>query len=97
MHRLGHSLVLPEVHLDLLPNAPFPNVADLRRLDRSRLQMSFKMHTAEGMITILKLHPYPVTFVLFLLFFLIDDHLHSAILCSLEQTHCTRMWCYMSD
>ena len=28
---------------------------------------------------------------------LIDDHLYSAILRSLEQTHCTRMWCYMSD
>ena len=29
--------------------------------------------------------------------FLIDDHLYSAILCSLEQTHCACMWFYMSD
>ena len=28
---------------------------------------------------------------------LIDDHLYSAILRSLEQTHCTCMWFYMSD
>ena len=28
---------------------------------------------------------------------LIDDHLYSAILRSLEQTHCARMWFYMSD
>ena len=28
---------------------------------------------------------------------LIDDRLYSAILCSLDQTHCARMWCYMSD
>ena len=28
---------------------------------------------------------------------LIDDCLYSAILCSLEQTHCTRLWFYMSD
>ena len=28
---------------------------------------------------------------------LIDDRLYSAILRSLEQTHCTRMWFYMSD
>ena len=28
---------------------------------------------------------------------LIDDHLHSAILRSLEQTHCARLWFYMSD
>ena len=28
---------------------------------------------------------------------LIDDRLYSAILRSLEQTHCARMWCYMSD
>ena len=27
----------------------------------------------------------------------IDDRLYSAILRSLEQTHCARMWCYMSD
>ena len=27
----------------------------------------------------------------------INDHLFSAILRSLEQTHCTRMWFYMSD
>ena len=26
-----------------------------------------------------------------------DDHLYSAILRSLEQTHCVRMWFYMSD
>ena len=26
-----------------------------------------------------------------------DDHLYSAILCSLEQTHCARLWFYMSD
>ena len=30
-------------------------------------------------------------------FSLIDDHLYSAILRSLEQTHCARMWFYMSD
>ena len=29
--------------------------------------------------------------------FLIDDRLYSAILRSLEQTHCARLWCYMSD
>ena len=29
--------------------------------------------------------------------FLTDDRLYSAILCSLEQTHCARMWFYMSD
>ena len=29
--------------------------------------------------------------------FLIDDYLYSAILCSLKQTHCARMWFYMSD
>ena len=28
---------------------------------------------------------------------MIDDRLYSAILRSLEQTHCARMWCYMSD
>ena len=28
---------------------------------------------------------------------LIDDRLYSAILRSLEQTHCTRMWFYMSN
>ena len=28
---------------------------------------------------------------------LIDNHLHSAILRSLEQTHCARLWFYMSD
>ena len=28
---------------------------------------------------------------------LINDRLYSAILCSLEQTHCACMWCYMSD
>ena len=28
---------------------------------------------------------------------LIDDHLYSAILRSLEQTHCARLWFYMSD
>ena len=28
---------------------------------------------------------------------MIDDHLYSAILRSLEQTHCTRLWFYMSD
>ena len=28
---------------------------------------------------------------------LIDDHLYSAILHSLEQTHCARLWFYMSD
>ena len=28
---------------------------------------------------------------------LIDDHLYSAILRSLEQTHCTRLWLDMSD
>ena len=28
---------------------------------------------------------------------LIDDRLYSAILRSREQTHCARMWCYMSD
>ena len=26
-----------------------------------------------------------------------DDRLYSAILCSLEQTHCARIWFYMSD
>ena len=26
-----------------------------------------------------------------------DDHLYSAILRSLEQTHCARMWFYMCD
>ena len=31
------------------------------------------------------------------LYWLIDDHLYSAILRSLEQTHCARMWFYMSD
>ena len=33
----------------------------------------------------------------FLFFGLIDDHLYSAILCSLEQTHCARLWFYMND
>ena len=28
---------------------------------------------------------------------LIDDRLYSAVLCSLEQTHCAPMWSYMSD
>ena len=28
---------------------------------------------------------------------LIEDHLYSAILRSLEQTHCARLWFYMSD
>ena len=28
---------------------------------------------------------------------LIDDHLHSTILRSLEQTHCSRLWFYMSN
>ena len=28
---------------------------------------------------------------------MIDDHLYSAILRSLEQTHCARLWFYMSD
>ena len=28
---------------------------------------------------------------------LIDDHLYSAILRSLEQTHCARLWFYMGD
>ena len=28
---------------------------------------------------------------------LVDDRLYSAILRSLEQTHCARMWFYMSD
>ena len=28
---------------------------------------------------------------------LIDDHLYSAILRSYEQTHCARLWFYMSD
>ena len=28
---------------------------------------------------------------------LIDDHLYSAILHSLEQTHCVHLWFYMSD
>ena len=27
----------------------------------------------------------------------IDDRLYSAIFRSLEQAHCARMWCYMSD
>ena len=35
--------------------------------------------------------------MLFVPFWLIDDHLYSAILHSLEQTHCARLWCYMSD
>ena len=30
-------------------------------------------------------------------FWLIDDRLYSAILRSLEQTHCARMWFYMSE
>ena len=30
-------------------------------------------------------------------FWLIDDRLRSAILRSLEQTHCARIWFYMSD
>ena len=29
--------------------------------------------------------------------FWIDDRLYSATLRSLEQTHCARMWCYISD
>ena len=37
------------------------------------------------------------TLLLLLLFWLIDDRLYSAILRSLEQTHCARMWFYMSD
>jgi len=32
-----------------------------------------------------------------LFFWIDDDCLYSAILCSLEQTHCARMWFYMSD
>ena len=32
-----------------------------------------------------------------MLTFLIDDRLYSIILRSLEQTHCARMWFYMSD
>ena len=31
------------------------------------------------------------------LYWLIDGHLYSAILRSLEQTHCARLWFYMSD
>ena len=31
------------------------------------------------------------------MYFLIDVRLYSAILRSLEQTHCARMWFYMSD
>ncbi len=34
---------------------------------------------------------------LLLIDWLIDDHLYSAILRSLEQTHCARLWFYMSD
>ena len=34
---------------------------------------------------------------LVLIDWLIDDCLYSAILRALEQTHCTRMWFYMSD
>ena len=33
----------------------------------------------------------------FCFLFLFDDHLYSAILRSLEQTHCARLWFYMSD
>ena len=33
----------------------------------------------------------------FLYIFCIDDCLYRALLCSLEQTHCARMWFYMSD
>ena len=33
----------------------------------------------------------------FLIDWLIGDHLYSTILHSLEQTHCTRLWFYMSD
>ena len=41
---------------------------------------------------------FPPSFSIVWLFdWLIDDHLCSAILRSLEQTHCARMWCYMSD
>ena len=40
---------------------------------------------------------FVVVFVGFCLFVLIDDRLYSAILRSLEQTHCARRWFYMSD
>ena len=33
----------------------------------------------------------------YVFYFFIDDRLYSAILRSLEQTHCARMWFYMSD
>ena len=36
------------------------------------------------------------TTVSFFVLFLIDDRLYNAILRSLEQTHCARMWFYMS-
>ena len=36
-------------------------------------------------------------FVVFFFGFFIDDHLYSAILRSFEQTHCARLWFYMSD
>ena len=40
---------------------------------------------------------YGVTVCGVLFDWLIDDRLYSAILCSLEQIHCARMWFYMSD
>ena len=33
----------------------------------------------------------------FFFWLMIDDRLYSAILRSLEQTHCARLWFYMSD
>ena len=36
-------------------------------------------------------------FRLYVCYWLIDDRLYSAIRRSLEQTHCARMWFYMSD
>ena len=38
-----------------------------------------------------------VCFCFLCFFVLIDDRLYSAILRSLEQTHCARAWFYMSD
>ena len=41
--------------------------------------------------------PYRILIFFFIIIFLIDDRLYSAILRSIEQTHCDRMWFYMSD
>ena len=60
------------------------------------------MQTGVWTLQLLILLSIKYTFMIFWELFcvcvwLIDDRLYSAILRSLEQTHCARMWFYMSD